>query len=783
MKLVRFAILVLFLSFIFQSFSFAQSTTEKDTEETGGVYPTESQAAGTSSIEANRQELGSYGSVPAAGYTDQLHISSQTQNEIRPNYFILEGYVDISNKGIRLQADHAEYDTVTRDLKASGNIVLDQEGTRITGERLEMNLEEETGTLYNVFGYVPPQIFFWGTRLDKLGEDEYKLYDGVFTECSQIVPHWLLKTSSTRMTFNEYAHFTNFTLKAKKIPIFYSPYMIWPIKRERATGFLFPGFGPNDNKGFWVGGSFFWAMTRSMDSTYWVDHWTLRGWAGGAEYRYATGEKSGGSTKFYYADDQELGPQWTLNADVKQDLPADFRVAAVADVFSSFEYIQDVDNSFSGSSRRQQRAQGFLTRNWSYYSMNLLGDFSETQFTRTREVQLFHLPEFEFQARSQKIGPTPLFWTFLGSTTHLGRADVVGKNPLSFNYQRYDMFPGISFPMTYLSWLTFTPGFGYRITHYTARQLKPGTTIPVVGREPLTRDYMDLSFDLRGPNFAKIFDTPTLAYSQKWKHAIEPQISYRYIQDVDEIASILRIDDVDDVFGLNVITYSVTNLLYAKRPIKDEPEYEPDEYQYYNPKPLEEEIFSPWEMISWKIAQSYSLQSDRFNKEQIPGLKPLSPIFSDIRINPSVNYNIDFGLDWDVYAKQITSVQVGSTLRSVDRWYANVSYTYANPVPIEGIRTRVNTHQIRTNGGFGVLKNRFVFSGEIDYDFIDNRLFRNSLGVLYNDDCFTVGVEWRHFNVGDNVRQRDENQITFTISLPNIGNLVDFRSGAPPRRF
>jgi lipopolysaccharide assembly outer membrane protein LptD (OstA) len=413
--------------------------------------------------------------------------------------------------------------------------------------------------------------------------------------------------------------------------------------------------------------------------------------------------------------------------------------------------------------------------------MNLLGDFSETQFSRSREVQLFHLPEFEFQSRSQKIGPTPLFWTFLGSADYLGRSDLFGAVPLKSTYQRYDMFPAISFPMTYLSWLTFTPSFGYRITHYTSQLAEAGSTVAI--KEPLTRNLMNFTLDFRGPNFAKIFDTPTLAYSQKWKHAIEPQITYQYIEDVDEIARILRIDEVDDVFGLEVVTYSITNLLYAKRPVKEEPEYKPDEYQYYNPKPLEEEVFSPWELISWKISQSYSFQSDRFNQELIPGLKPLSPILSQIRINPKENYNIDFELDWDVYVRQITAISVGSTLRNTDRWYANVAYTYTNPVPVEGIRPRAETHQIRTNGGFGIYKNRFVFSGEIDYDFIAKRLFRNSLGVLYNDDCFTIGGEWRHWNVGDFSSQRRENQITFYLSLPNLGSVLDFRSGAPPRRF
>ena len=177
------------------------------------------------------------------------------------------------------------------------------------------------------------------------------------------------------------------------------------------------------------------------------------------------------------------------------------------------------------------------------------------------------------------------------------------------------------------------------------------------------------------------------------------------------------------------------------------------------------------------------MQSDRFDVERFPELRPMSPISSDLRINPSVNYNIDFGIDYDVYEKQITNINVGSTLRDQERWYANVSYNYSNRVRIEGIRTRADAHQVRLNGGFGILKNRFVFTGEFDYDFLEKKVYRNSAGFLYNDDCFTVGMEWRRFDFGDDSFRRDENQFTFTVSLPNLGSLVDFRSGTPPRRF
>ena len=761
----------------------AQSYQETEDEQTGGTYPTEKQGDATSNIVPERSET--IGSIPKPEFTEQLHITSQTQRETRPNFFVLEGYIDITTRGLRLQADRAEYDTITNMLTASGNVVLDQEDSRITGDRIEMNLDTKKGTMYNVFGYVPPQIFFWGSRLDKTGDDEYKLYDAVFTECGQVKPHWKVKTTTTRMTFNEYVHFRNFTMKVKDVPLLYSPYMMWPIKRERATGFLFPGFGPNSRKGFYFGDQFFWAMNRSMDTTFRFDHWALRGWGAGAEYRIATGEKSGGSAEYFFMKDNDLGPQWQFSGEVNQDLPWDFRLAGVVDAFSSFEYIQEFDDSFSGSARRSMRSQVFLTRNWSYYSFNVLNDWSETQFSRTRFVTLHHLPEIQFQSRSQQIGSAPIFWTLDTSYSALGRGDAFGKYDLSFTYPRYDLFPTVSVPLNYLSWITLTPTVGYRITHYGKSQA--GQTVldvPIVRDEPITRDFMEFSLDLRGPNFSKIFDTPGLKYSQKWKHAIEPQLSYRYVQNIDELVKILRIDDIDDIRGTNVITYGVTNLLYAKRPVEEQKEYKPYEYQYYNPKPLEEPLEVPWEFISWRLFQSYYLDSDSYSPERNPLASRFSPIGSVLRVNPAQSYNVEFRMDYDMKYKRITDISIGSTLRNEGRWYGNVSYNLVNATPVAGSRAGRDTHQIRTNAGIGFYNNRYVYTGELDYDILNRNILRHAIGFLYNDDCFSIGFEWRHYDTGDLLYRRGrENQFTVSFSLPTIGSLVNYRSGAPPRKF
>lgn len=777
-KTILLILLIVTHSFIV----FAQTDEPESVETTGGVYPTEAQGDETSTIPPNRSELIKVPKRTRPQFSNELRIAAQKQDEIRPNYYVMEGYVDLIYQGFRMQADRAEYDAKTKDLIATGNVVLDQTNQHLTGDRLELNLETKKGSMHNARGFVPPQIFFWGTRLDKIGEEEYKLYDGVFTECSQIVPHWRLNSSSARMTIDEYIHFKNFTLKAKTIPIFYSPYMMWPIKRDRATGFLFPGFGPNSRKGFWVGGSFFWAMTKSMDSTYWVDHYANRGFGGGVEYRYAASKEEDGNVKMYLTDDSLLGKEWTIHGAVNQKLPLDFTAKGVVDYFSSFAYVRDYSNNLSRALSLTRQFQGFLTRNWSYYSLNFLNNYVERESNNDSTSYFSHLPEVEFRSRSQKLGPTPFFGSLLTSYDQLGQGrNFTDGSEIRNTFHRYDIFPSISWPITYLSWLTMTPTYGYRTTHWSKQ--RDDTAII---DDPLTRRYSELTLDLRGPNFGRIFDTPGMGYSKKWKHAIEPQVTYRYRQDIANQNNVIGVDsDVDFVEGTRSVTYSITNLLYAKRPVKEEREYDSDEYHYYDPEPLVPPVESAWEFVSWKIAQTYQFESDSFNPDN-PNLRAFSPINSVIRVNPSQHYNVQFSTDYDINFHQLTRLQVGSTLRDVGRWYSNVSYVYSNPTA--GFRVRPGQppprvgNSLQTNGGVGIWKNRLALNGEIGYDFTANGLLGGGFGVTWNDDCFSVGVQYRHFN---EIFRTDgkENQITFSISLPNIGNLVSFQSGAPAKRF
>src|SRR3989441_6624942 len=65
----------------------------------------------------------------------------------------------------------------------------------------------------------------------------------------------------------------------------YMPAVLFPAKRERATGFLFPQLGSSSVQGFKVREAFFWDISPSQDMTVALDYRGKLGEGADLEYR------------------------------------------------------------------------------------------------------------------------------------------------------------------------------------------------------------------------------------------------------------------------------------------------------------------------------------------------------------------------------------------------------------------------------------------------------------------------------------------------------------------
>ena len=81
-------------------------------------------------------------------------------------------------------------------------------------------------------------------------------------------PDWEL-TSTTTELYNDLdrGHAYNMILKYKNIPVFYTPFMSFPLSDKRQSGFLTPSFGSAGDGGSSLSLPYYFNLAENYDAT------------------------------------------------------------------------------------------------------------------------------------------------------------------------------------------------------------------------------------------------------------------------------------------------------------------------------------------------------------------------------------------------------------------------------------------------------------------------------------------------------------------------------------
>ena len=163
------------------------------------------------------------------------------------------GGVVISEKGVQVQADTGSFNTETKVGDLSGDVVMTTGSGVLSAKRGIVNIDTETGEFFDLeFDVEEGGYHVNADRALKLSEFEFELYDSHLTtcQCSDGRTPWEVVSGRCHLTQGGYAHSYNSTLYFEGLPLLYSPYMVFPVKSERASGLLPATFGSGNRDGF-----------------------------------------------------------------------------------------------------------------------------------------------------------------------------------------------------------------------------------------------------------------------------------------------------------------------------------------------------------------------------------------------------------------------------------------------------------------------------------------------------------------------------------------------------
>jgi LPS-assembly protein len=672
-------------------------------------------------------------------------LKANYQEQVEKGHARAEGYVDLRFEDVHITADRLDFWDEEMRVVAEGNVVFEQGDQKVIATRLEADLRTKSGRFFNAHGRAGGDLYFYGDIIEKESEDVYVIEGGAFTSCAQPTPRWQFVAGKARMKRDHHVALHHPLLKVKSIPVFYAPFLYYPIDEQgRATGFLLPQIGNSSLKGFIFNEAFFWAINRSMDATIAYERYSEVGNGASLEYRYVANEASRGEATTFFIDDTRSGQrEYNIVASANQELPGGFRSVGRVDYFSSFDFQQSFQENYDRATQRSRRASATISKSFKQYNLRVLFDKNDTAFgenVAVREV----LPQVSLSGRATRLGPTPILFAFDSEAVSLART----SGSQIFEYQRFDVAPTISYPFTGLSFLTFRTSVTARYTHYSSSQTASGIFLE---DEPVDRRFVETAFDMRGPTFARIFDTPDNGYAARFKHVIEPQMVWSYRSRIEDFDVLPKFDGNDYLPGTNQVAFSLVNRILAKRVVngKEQP--------------------NPTEMLTWVLSQRYffdanaSLYDPQFSTPYFtPDGTPsnYSPITSRVNFRPSRSLTASWNLDYDINFKAVRSASTGGNYSG--RWGR-----------LQGVWTRRNIPDrdiVRSSfrlGGQVNLTSALRANFETSYDWSLKILRHMRAGIEYNVQCCGFLFDYNRYNFGG---FRDENTFRFGITLANIGS-------------
>jgi hypothetical protein len=183
-----------------------------------------------------------------------VDIVSEEQYE-QGNVTVAIGNVRVSDGEILIIADRITYNNATSDVLAEGNVFLEQQGQRLSGETLEFNYKTRRGVIRSATGFTNTTpdgvtVVVEAPRADKTGEDTYNLENAMLTACQQRIPKWSFTAKRARIRLDHRAKVYNAFFRIRNIPVLWLPYASISIsKKDRSSGFLTPSSGSSTIKG------------------------------------------------------------------------------------------------------------------------------------------------------------------------------------------------------------------------------------------------------------------------------------------------------------------------------------------------------------------------------------------------------------------------------------------------------------------------------------------------------------------------------------------------------
>jgi LPS-assembly protein len=632
--------------------------------------------------------------------------------------YVAEGHVRVEQEGLLVEAGRMVLNNRTGEAVAEGKVYIQDKGDIIRADKIQFNVNTKAGLIYNGDLFMNKDNFHLkGEKIERKSENVYHVENGTFTTCDE--GEWFLKARQIDVDLDRYATANGVSFNLAGLPVFYSPYLLFPVRRQ--SGLLIPEVGYSSSEGFLMKNSFFWAISDFQDMTFYSDYRARHGLGTGVEYRYVNSRDSSGIVYYNYFD--TFGKyrvsgvpdgRWEFRFQHHEEIAEDLSVRADVNPVSDFAYYRDLEKKLELSSRPYLDSNVFYVERWETASLYLLGQYS-TDLTQTNEKTIQKLPELRYTIFEEKIAG-PVHLNFEGSAVNFSRLEGDGVRRADFNPRLSAAFGGRG--------LSFTPRVGARATFYD----RSGIHAEIA--EPMERKYYYASADLNA-RFSHVYRTDGETGIGRIRHSIEPTVSYNYIPDVDQ-TSTPQFDFVDTVTAQNLINVSLINRLTA----------------HYK----DAAGSRTFDLVVFRLSESYDLNKTR-SADTTVAAQPRSALHGELFVKTPKLLTLSASSDYNTYTHAFITTSESASVNT-DTVRFNITHQYLHA-------STTNPMTEFLIGGTGFKVGKWDVNAQIWRDMVNKQTTQQEYKLHYTSQCWGLSIEY--------IKKPGETQYKALLDLRGLG--------------
>jgi LPS-assembly protein len=267
----------------------------------------------------------------------RIHVDSDDATLDTDGNAVLNGRVRVRQDARSVTSDSVDYDQKTGRVVVKGAVDFEDPKLRVRSDSGHYDINGAASFDQANFQLMDRNGRGFAKDIDVSPDGKLSLTSVRYTSCPVGNEDWMLQASSLNLdTQLQDGVARHVTMRFKDVPIFYTPYISFPLGDERKSGLLFPSFGHSSSNGYELEVPYYFNLAPNYDLTLTPGVLSTRGEQIAEQFRYLTAGSHGQFDATFLPNDAQTHTdrsylRFTDITDFKRGMRFDTDIANVSD--------------------------------------------------------------------------------------------------------------------------------------------------------------------------------------------------------------------------------------------------------------------------------------------------------------------------------------------------------------------------------------------------------------------------------------------------------------------